>query len=88
MVGDLPDLTSLDLPRLAGLPLQALAFGSAAIFLVSFGSGVITARSFGAIGGYKVEPNRELIGFGAANIAGGLIGAIPVGASDCAPPST
>ena len=55
---------------------------------MSFGSGVITARSFGAIGGYKVEPNRELIGFGAANIAGGLIGAIPVGASDCAPPST
>ena len=83
VVGDIPtDLPSLDLPRLGGLPLETLALGSAAIFFVSFGSGVITARSFGAIGGYKVEPNRELIGFGAANIAGGLIGAIPVSASD------
>ncbi len=68
--------------ELSGLPLQELAFGSAAIFLVSFGSGIITARTFGAIGGYQVDPNRELVGFGAANIAAGLIGAIPVSASD------
>ncbi|MCF2513704.1 SulP family inorganic anion transporter [Sphingomonas sp. G124] len=83
IVGDIPtNLPSLTLPQLAGLPLQTLALGSAAIFLVSFGSGIITARSFGALGGYQVDPNRELVGFGAANIAAGLIGAIPVGASD------
>ena len=51
VVGDIPtDLPSLTLPQLAGLPLETLALGSAAIFLVSFGSGIITARSFGAIG--------------------------------------
>jgi high affinity sulfate transporter 1 len=83
IVGDIPtNLPSLNLPQLSGLPLQTLALGSAAIFLVSFGSGIITARSFGALGGYQVDPNRELVGFGAANIAAGLIGAIPVGASD------
>ena len=83
VVGDIPtNLPSLTLPQLAGLPLQTLVFGSAAIFLVSFGSGIITARSFGTLGGYQVDPNRELVGFGAANIAAGLIGAIPVGASD------
>ena len=83
VVGDIPtELPSLTLPQLAGLPLQTLALGSAAIFLVSFGSGIITARTFGAIGGYPVDPNRELVGFGAANIGAGLFGAIPVGASD------
>ena len=83
VVGDIPTgLPSLTLPQLSGLPLQTLALGSAAIFLVSFGSGIITARTFGAIGGYSVDPNRELVGFGAANIGAGLFGAIPVGASD------
>jgi MFS superfamily sulfate permease-like transporter len=83
VVGDIPTgLPSLSLPQLAGLPLETLVLGSAAIFLVSFGSGIITARSFGAIGGYEVEPNRELVGFGAANIAAGLFGAIPVSSSD------
>lgn len=83
VVGDIPTgLPSLHLPHLAGLPFATLAMSSAAIFIVSFGSSVITARSFGAIGGYTVDPNRELVGLGAANIAGGFIGAIPVGASD------
>jgi high affinity sulfate transporter 1 len=83
VVGDVPtDLPMLNLPQLAGLPLETLALGCAAIFLVSFGSGTVTARSFGAIGGYRVDPNRELVGFGAANLAAGLIGAFPVSASD------
>jgi high affinity sulfate transporter 1 len=83
IVGDIPtDLPSLRLPRLADLPLETLFLGSAAIFLVGFGSSIITTRSFAAIGGYEVNPNRELVGLGAANVAAGLIGAIPVGASD------
>lgn len=83
VVGDIPTgLPSLTLPQLADLPLETLGLGSAAIFLVSFGSGIITARTFGTIGGYSVDPNRELVGFGAANIGAGLFGAIPVGASD------
>ncbi len=56
--------------------------GAAAIFLVSFGAGIVTARSFGAQAGYPVDPNRELTGFGAANLAAGLFGAFPVTASD------
>lgn len=83
VVGDIPSgLPHLALPRFAGLPLQTLALGSAAIFLVSYGSGIIAARSFGARSGEAVDPNRELIGFGAANLAAGLFGAFPVSASD------
>ena len=83
VVGNIPDgLPSFILPRLGGLPIDTLLTGGAAIFLVSFGSGVIAARSFAALGGYRVDPNRELSGFGAANIAAGLFGTFPVTASD------
>ncbi len=83
VVGNIPDgLPSFILPRLEGLPIDTLLTGGAAIFLVSFGSGVIAARSFAALGGYRVDPNRELSGFGAANIAAGLFGTFPVTASD------
>lgn len=83
IVGDIPaGLPSLVVPRMGGLPIDALLTGGAAIFLVSFGSGVIAARSFGALGGYRVDPNRELTGFGAANIAAALFGTFTVTASD------
>lgn len=83
VVGDVPAmLPALVLPRIDFSALPSLVLGSCAIFLVCFGSGVITARSFGVRGGYAVDPNRELTGFGAANIAAGLFGAFPVSASD------
>ncbi|WP_083213790.1 MULTISPECIES: SulP family inorganic anion transporter [unclassified Ensifer] len=83
VVGDIPDgLPSLAIPRIGDLPIDALLTGGAAIFLVSFGSGVIAARSFATRGGYRVDTNRELTGFGAANLAAGLFGTFPVTASD------
>ncbi|ACP25635.1 probable sulfate transporter [Sinorhizobium fredii NGR234] len=83
IVGNIPEgLPSLMVPRMGDFPFDTLLVGAAAIFLVSFGSGVIAARSFGALGGYQVDPNRELSGFGAANIAAGLFGTFPVTASD------
>ncbi|WP_018240107.1 SulP family inorganic anion transporter [Ensifer sp. BR816] len=83
IVGNIPEgLPALTLPRMGDLPIDTLFVGAAAIFLVSFGSGVIAARSFGTLGGYQVDPNRELAGFGAANIAAGLFGTFPVTASD------
>ncbi|MEQ1953578.1 SulP family inorganic anion transporter [Mesorhizobium sp. CN2-181] len=83
VVGDVPSaLPSLHLPALNGLPFDLILSGSAAIFLVSFGAGIVTARSFGARGGYRVDADGELVGFGAANVAAGLFGTFPVTASD------
>ncbi|OAP40972.1 sulfate transporter [Sinorhizobium glycinis] len=83
VVGSIPEgLPSIALPRMGDLPYESMLVGGAAIFLVSFGSGVIAARSFGSLGGYRVDPNRELTGFGAANVAAGLFGTFPVTASD------
>lgn len=82
-VGSIPaGLPALHLPAFWTLPLNMLLLGSAAVFLVSFGSGIVTARSFGARAGYKVDADSELLGFSAANLAAGVTGAFPVTASD------
>ncbi len=83
VVGDIPaGLPALGLPPLEGLPLVPLALGAGAVFLVAFGSGIVTARSFGDRAGEHVDPNAELVGFGGANIAAGLFGGFPVTSSD------
>ena len=61
---------------------RRILIGAAAIFLVSFAAGIVTARSFGERGGYPVDADREMVGFGAANIAAGLFSAFPITASD------
>ena len=70
-------------PVPAGLPMPALPLvpwdtvpkllGSAAgLALVLFTSGTITSRSFASRGGYDVDVDRELVAYGAANIASSL----------------
>lgn len=83
LVGKVPAVLpspSLQLP--AGIGLDDLAQDAFGIFVVSFGSGIVTARSFGAKNRYRVNANRELVGFGAANIAAGLFGGFPVTGAD------
>jgi high affinity sulfate transporter 1 len=83
VVGDIPSsIPALALPSMAGASLDTLLIGAAAIFLVSFAAGIVSARSFGERGGYPVDANREMIGFGTANIAAGLFSAFPITASD------
>lgn len=82
-VGDIPArLPRLALPSTGGAGLDRILLGAVAIFFVSFAAGLVTARSFGQRGGYPVNADREMQGFGAANIAAGLFAAFPVTASD------
>jgi MFS superfamily sulfate permease-like transporter len=83
VVGDIPSsIPALALPSMAGASFDQLLLGAAAIFLVSFAAGIVTARSFGERGGYPVDADREMTGFGTANIAAGLFSAFPITASD------
>lgn len=83
VVGDIPrGLPMLSLPALQQMPLDKIVLGSAAVFLVSFGSGIVAARSFGSRTGQDVDSNQELLGLGAANIAPGLFGSFPISVSD------
>lgn len=71
-----PAVPTLDLREWAGLLLPG-----AGLALVGFADGTATARTMAARHGYEVDPNRELIGLGAGNLAAGLTRAIPVGSS-------
>lgn len=83
VVGDIPTgLPSFSLHAFSQMPMDRIVLGSAAVFLVSFGAGIVAARSFGGRTGEEVDANQELIGLGAANIAPGLFGSFPVSVSD------
>lgn len=83
VVGTIPTgLPSFSLPTLQALPFMELAQGAAAIWLVSFGSGIVAARSFARIGGFRVDADKELVGLGAANVAAGFFSGFPVTVSD------
>ena len=91
------DLQSLGVavlaPVPAGLPLPSLPMVSletipkllasaAGLALVLFTSGTITSRSFASRGGYDVDVDRELVAYGAANIAASLGGGFVVTGAD------
>jgi len=59
-----------------------LVRNAAGLALVSFTSGILTAKSFAQRNHYEVDANRELIGFGAGNIASGLAQGFPVTGAD------
>jgi high affinity sulfate transporter 1 len=52
---------------------------AAGIALMSFTESIAAARAFSIPGDPQPTPNRELLAVGAANIAGGLFGAMPAG---------
>ncbi len=49
------------------------------IALMSFTESIAAARAFAAPGEPRLQPNRELLAVGMANVAGGLFGAMPAG---------
>ena len=82
VVGEVPaGLPGISLPvRLEGV--DSMLLGAAGVLVVSFSSGIVTARSFAARTGEHVDPNRELVGFGAANVAAGLFQGFVVTGAD------
>ena len=52
-----------------------------ALALVTMGEGLLVSRSYGEKRGYPTSPNRDLLAFGAGNVAAGLTGGFSVGSS-------
>ncbi len=87
VVGEIPaGLPAFQLPSI-GLsdvgPLLAAALG---IFLVAFADTSVLSRTFAIRGGYRVDPDREVIGLGVANAAAGLFQGFPVSSSSSRTP--
>jgi high affinity sulfate transporter 1 len=83
VLGSVPaGLPSLHIAAFEPSALKALLGDAAGIALVSFTSGVLTAKSFARRNRYEINANQELIAFGACNIASGLAQGFPVTGAD------
>ena len=77
--GGLPDA---GIPEgLSGSDLLDLAPGALGVLLVGFAEGLGAAKNYAARNGYQIDPDKELLGLGAANIASGLTGGMVVNGS-------
>ena len=61
---------------------RSLVGDAAGILLISFTSGVLTAKSFARRNHYEIDANRELLALGVANLAVGLGQGFPVTGAD------
>jgi len=82
VVGPLPKgLPSFALPSVSASHLQALVAGAFGVALVSFADTSVLSRTFAIRGGYRVDPNQELLALGAANVAAGFFQGFSVSSS-------
>lgn len=70
------------IPTLAFAEIGDILPDAAGITLVSFTSGVLTAKSFARRGGYDIDADQDLTAFGACNLASGLAQGFPVTGAD------
>ncbi|MFL5718891.1 MAG: SulP family inorganic anion transporter [Chloroflexota bacterium] len=82
VVGDVA--TGIPLPHLTAIPLGDIVLivtGAFGIVFLALAESIGAARSFGTRHGYDIDPDQELIGLGASNLASGLFGGFAVDAS-------
>ncbi|MGH3011053.1 MAG: SulP family inorganic anion transporter [Gaiellaceae bacterium] len=74
-------LPSFGLPDTGLSDYLDIAPAAVGIMLVGFAEGLGAAKTYAAKNHYEVDPNRELLGFGAANLASGLSSGMVVNGS-------
>ncbi len=87
VVGAVP--RGIPLPSWPDVPLAdlgKLTIAALGITLVSFADTSVLSRTFAARHGYRVDPNRELIGLGMANAAGAFFQGFPISSSSSRTP--
>jgi high affinity sulfate transporter 1 len=87
VVGALPQgLPEFIMPKIMASDLGAVLLGGCAVALVSFADTSVLSRSYAARNGLYVDPNQEIIGLGAANLAAGFFQGFPISASSSRTP--
>jgi high affinity sulfate transporter 1 len=87
VVGQLP--YGLPAPRLPVVPLDMLGSiitGGMAVALVSFADTSVLSRTYAARLRTPVDPNQEMVGLGAANVAAGFFQGFPISSSSSRTP--
>ncbi len=87
VLGQLPQgLPSFVLPWLRGADLVAILLGGITVALVSFADTSVLSRTYAARTRTHIDPNQEMVGLGAANLAAGLFQGFPISSSSSRTP--
>jgi high affinity sulfate transporter 1 len=87
VLGPLPQgLPSFALPWTDLSDLGAIVIGGCAVAMVAFADTSVLSRTYAARTRSRVDPNQEMIGLGAANLAAGLFQGFPISSSSSRTP--
>jgi high affinity sulfate transporter 1 len=87
VLGALPEgLPSFTIPWISLSDLQQVVIGGCAVALVSFADTSVLSRTYAAKTRTYVNPNQEMIGLGAANLAAGFFQGFPISSSSSRTP--
>jgi len=87
VLGPLPQgLPAFVVPWISSADIVPVLIGGCAIALVSFADTSVLSRAYAARAGAHVDPNQEMVGLGAANLAAGFLQGFPVSSSSSRTP--
>ncbi|PIT00603.1 transporter [Bradyrhizobium nitroreducens] len=87
VLGPLPQgLPAFSIPSIDYSDLIPVLAGGCAVALVSFADTSVLSRTYAARLGDKVDPNQEMVGLGAANLATGFFQGFPISSSSSRTP--
>ena len=87
VLGPLPQgLPGFAVPWITYTDIVPVLIGGFAIALVSFADTSVLSRSYAARTGTHVDPNQEMVGLGAANLAAGFFQGFPISSSSSRTP--
>jgi len=87
VLGPLPQgLPAPALPIIGWADLQPVLLGGVAVALVSFADTSVLSRVYAARTRTSVDPNQEMVGLGAANLAAGFFQGMPISSSSSRTP--
>jgi high affinity sulfate transporter 1 len=87
VLGPLPQgLPSFALPKISFAHLDDVIIGGCAVAMVAFADTSVLSRTYAAKTRTPVDPNQEMIGLGAANLAAGLFQGFPISSSSSRTP--
>ena len=82
VLGPLPQgLPAFAIPWITSADIVPVLIGGCAIALVSFADTSVLSRAYAARLGTNVDPNQEMVGLGAANLAAGFFQGFPISSS-------
>ena len=87
VLGSLPQgLPSFALPLISFAHLKEVIIGGCAVAIVAFADTSVLSRTYAAKTSTAVDPNQEMIGLGAANLAAGFFQGFPISSSSSRTP--